>query len=85
MKIKKMDLDPPRVPVGSPEIPPYAKAPSRLLTLGRRKKESYTQRHAPLHARLLKSRRSAQFLLALGLNAAIPARSRVQCRHSCSL
>ena len=55
MKIKKMDLDPPRVPVGSPEIPPYAKAPSRLLT----------------------SRRSAPFPLALGFNAAIPTASRV--------
>ena len=34
MKIKKIGPRPPRVPVGSPEIPPYAKAPSRLLTSG---------------------------------------------------
>ena len=43
--------------------------------------ESYTQRRAPPRARLLTSRRSALFPLALGFNAAIPARSRVQWRH----
>ena len=39
--------------------------------------ESYTQRHAPPCARLLTSRRSASFPLALVFNAAIPPRSRV--------
>ena len=40
--------------------------------------ESYTQRRAPPPARLLTSRRSAPFPLALGFNAAIPPHSRVQ-------
>ena len=39
--------------------------------------ESYTQRRAPPRVRLLTLRRSAPFPLALGFNAAIPARSRV--------
>ena len=39
--------------------------------------ESYTQRRAPPRARLLTSRRSAPFPLALGFSAAIPAASRV--------
>ena len=39
--------------------------------------KSYTQRRAPPRARLLTSRRSAPFPLALGFNAAIPAAFRV--------
>ena len=39
--------------------------------------ESYTQRRAPPRGRLLTSRRSAPYLLALGFNAAIPDASRV--------
>ena len=39
--------------------------------------ESYLKRHAPQCPRLLTSRRSAPFLLALGFNVAIPANSRV--------
>ena len=39
--------------------------------------KSYTQRRAPPRTRLLTSKRSAPFPLALGFNPAIPAASRV--------